>query len=88
MCEWNTIELIEIANGEVIQVDSCIRDLVESLNDHGIPTIASCCGHNKRPGSIVLEDGRHLEILPDRQTWDDVQVAYKHAGLFEPINPV
>jgi len=53
MCEWNTIELIEIANGEVIQVDSCIRDLVESLNDHGIPTIASCCGHNKRPGSIV-----------------------------------
>jgi hypothetical protein len=41
------------------EVDKCIASIVESL-----PTVSSCCGHGKRTGRIVLEDGRELEIHP------------------------
>jgi hypothetical protein len=42
--------------------DPCLVPLVRALNDGGIPTKASCCGHGKRNGSIVLADGRELVI--------------------------
>lgn len=83
MCEWN--EQFEY-EGKKFAVDSCIAPLIKALNDVGIKTVASCCGHGKRPGNIALKDGRELEILPDKETWDKVQEAYKQAGLFEPIN--
>jgi hypothetical protein len=44
--------------------DPCIAPLVKALNEGGIPTVASCCGHGKRPGKIALADGRELFILP------------------------
>jgi len=43
-------------------VDKCIAPLVQSLNDCGLQTIASCCGHNHQPGRISLEDGREILI--------------------------
>ena len=43
-------------------IDACIAPLVDALNDAGIATAASCCGHGKGPGHIVTEDGRVLEI--------------------------
>jgi len=58
--------------------DPCIAPLVRALNEaeylpsvlsrlnpDGIRTLASCCGHEKRPGKIALADGRELFILPD-----------------------
>jgi hypothetical protein len=36
--------------------DPCIEPLVRALNDAGIATRASCCGHGHRPGNIVLAD--------------------------------
>lgn len=42
--------------------DPCIAPLVKALNDGGIRTVASCCGHGKNDGSIVLADGRELVI--------------------------
>lgn len=45
-------------------VDPCIAPLVAALNDAGIPTAASCCGHGHRPGTIALADGRELLIMP------------------------
>ena len=47
------------------KVDSCIAPLVRALNDAGIETVASCCGHGNRPGNIALAGGRELFILPD-----------------------
>lgn len=44
-------------------VDRCIAPIVEALNAHSILTEASCCGHGKAPGSIVLQDGRELRVL-------------------------
>ena len=49
-------------------IDECIRPLVKALNDAGMTTIASCCGHGYQPTSIVLADGREIIILPDRKT--------------------
>ena len=43
-------------------VDSCLVDLVESLNAGGVYTAACCCGHGNGPGKIVLHDGRILII--------------------------
>jgi hypothetical protein len=45
--------------------DPCLVPLIKALNDGGILTIASCCGHGKNPGTIALTDGRWLVILPD-----------------------
>ena len=44
-----------------VEVDSCIADIVQALNDAGIDTAGSCCGHGKRPGVIFLY-GRTLYI--------------------------
>lgn len=43
-------------------IDRCIAPLVMALNEAGIITIASCCGHGREPGRIDLLDGRVLRI--------------------------
>jgi hypothetical protein len=43
-------------------VDSCIADLVQALNNAGVYTSNSCCGHGKTEGVIALHDGRELTI--------------------------
>lgn len=49
-------------NGRVVCVDWCIHQIIAALNAGGVRTVASCCGHGKRSGSILLEDGRRLVI--------------------------
>ena len=51
-------------------VDPCIAPLVAALNDAGIPTVASCCGHGHRPGTVALADGRELLVMP---SFDDAR---------------
>ncbi|MCK5601619.1 hypothetical protein KAR91_07120 [Candidatus Pacearchaeota archaeon] len=63
-----------------VSIDSCIAPIVQALNNAGIATVASCCGHNKRPGNIVLKDGRELIIVPDFETGRLIDKA------FPPIN--
>jgi len=43
-------------------IDYCIADLVTALNAANILTLASCCGHGKQSGNILLEDGREIII--------------------------
>lgn len=54
--------------GRRVEIDLCIADIVAALVAANIAPVASCCGHGKIPGSIVLEDGRELFIanLPVR----------------------
>lgn len=49
-------------NGKVQSIDFCIAHIVSALNAGGILTVASCCGHNKIDGSIVLDNGIELII--------------------------
>ena len=48
-----------------VYCDPCLVPLVKGLNDAGFKTVASCCGHGLRNGSIALKDGRCLIITPD-----------------------
>lgn len=48
--------------------DPCLEPLVRALNDGGLPTIASCCGHGLLPGNVVLADGQTLLLLP---SWNE-----------------
>lgn len=74
MCKWGiTATQVKLAhpNGKGrthVPVDPCIAHLVQGLNDAGLQTVASCCGHGKRPGNIMLEDGQELVIAPDYDT--------------------
>lgn len=45
--------------------DPCIAPIVAALNAGFVDTVASCCGHGRRPGSIALKDGRWLIIVDD-----------------------
>jgi hypothetical protein len=42
--------------------DPCIAPLVKALNDAGLRTVASCCGHGKVAGSVILADHRWIHI--------------------------
>ena len=56
MCKWGTSEKLEVKIPQhlsrtgkerlkVVDIDSCIYSIVKALNDGGVTTIASCCGH-------------------------------------------
>ena len=79
MCKWGTHTTLSINNKSVF-IDSCIASIVEALNAAGIKTIASCCGHKRNFGSIVLADGRELLVCKDFDT------ARKIDALFENIH--
>jgi hypothetical protein len=77
MCEWGKCEQVRLfrpnKKGRThVPVDSCIAPIVQALQDAGIDTIASCCGHGKIPGSILFRDddkimgSRELIIVSDR----------------------
>jgi len=63
-------------NGKVVAIDHCISRIVAALNAANIRTIASCCGHQKTYGDIMLKDGRVLIVLPrapnGREEWKEV----------------
>jgi hypothetical protein len=75
MCKWGTTTDVRLyaagwngtgkprANGTyLIPIDSCIAPIVKALNDGGVLTRNSCCGHGKGPGKIDLVDGRTLVV--------------------------
>ncbi len=79
MCRWGTDTLLWVLipaelshTGEAFWakrgVDACIADLVQALNDAGIYTSQSCCGHGKGDGLISLHDGRELIIKMPKNT--------------------
>lgn len=97
MCKWNTTTLVEVTiparlshtgkdRVKMVGVDSCIALIVTILNDNGILTDASCCGHGKMFGSIILADGRELLISPDRETTLRAEKILIENGILEPIN--
>ena len=61
---------------EKVWCDPCIAPLVKALNEGGIATVASCCGHGERNGSICLADGRELLI----RTFTPHDVLYAEAA--------
>lgn len=73
MCEWGTHTPVRVkipadlacegrVKWKLVMIDSCIADIVKALQDGGIDMRASCCGHGKRNGHILLQDGREITI--------------------------
>jgi hypothetical protein len=68
MCKWGTDKKVklfkkkEYSGKRYIMVDECIADIIQALNNYGIETVCSCCGHFKGDGRIDLVDGRILII--------------------------
>ena len=73
MCDWGETVILSVVmhpdnshTGKLRRarkgVDKCIAPIVKALNDAKIYTRASCCGHGKQDGSIILHDGRELII--------------------------
>jgi len=52
-----------LIDGKEVKIDRCIAPIVKALNDAGIKTVSSCCGHGKWDGYILLED-RALIVWP------------------------
>jgi len=46
-----------------VKLDSCIAPLILNLNQHNFKTLASCCGHNKYPMTIIVESNTNLELI-------------------------
>ena len=86
MCKWGKHTGLVVC-GRVRDIDSCIYPLVAALNKEGFTTVACCCGHGQRPGTIALADGRELLILPDFRTARKVDALLETAGMADPINP-
>jgi hypothetical protein len=81
MCIQGTEKEIRTSGGKIKSCDVCIQPLIQSLNDVGLETIASCCGHGKQPANIVLKGGREVMIF------DDFDTARMVSNLFEPLHP-
>lgn len=78
MCEWGNTAPLRVlvpadlswtgqARWDTKDIDRCLLPLVQALNDSGLPTRASCCGHGHRPGNVVLADGRWLIVASEEQ---------------------
>jgi hypothetical protein len=68
-CEFGTYSCtvsMPIAN-RVEEVDYCIARIVAALNAANIKTLASCCGHGIKEGSIILEDGMELVMTKQKK---------------------
>lgn len=75
MCKHGDVVLINI-NGRVCDIDRCIAPIVQALNDGEVPTVACCCGHNNRPGNIMLADGRELVIAQSFEVGRKIDKAF------------
>ena len=54
MCKPNTFAYIWL-DGELTPIDACIAPLIMQLNQFGIKTIQSCCGHGKGYPNVICE---------------------------------
>lgn len=61
MCFHGFQKLIRVINSnqtkEEVFVDSCIAEEIQHLNNQGIVTISSCCGHGKAGQIVEYQNG-------------------------------
>jgi hypothetical protein len=80
MCDLHPREDNMIALSDTVWCDPCIVRLVSALNDGGLPTIASCCGHNRRPATTFLANDAGVVLWMATAEYDRI------AGLWPGIN--
>ncbi|MBQ4899343.1 hypothetical protein KB559_10890 [Paenibacillus sp. Marseille-P2973] len=79
MCKHGTTKPVKlntprmVSGNQVVDVDACIADEIQELNDMGIITIGSCCGHGA--------DGEIPHVLIEEES---VTIANRLGYQFEP----
>lgn len=68
----------------IVWCDPCLEEIVQVLNDGGLPTIASCCGHGVNPGRITLHDGREFLLFPNFDATSAAVDALHETRVFPP----
>lgn len=63
--------------------DPCLVPIIKALNDGGLPTISSCCGHGSYVSSIALADGRWVLVLPDMETFQAMDTKLPNISDYE-----
>ena len=58
--------------GRVRSIDFCISDIVAALNAANITTAASCCGHGRFPGSVLLDEADRHIIICTKAAFDEL----------------
>ena len=68
MCDETT--KVHLASHRDVEVDACIARFVQALNNAGIMTSTSCCGHGERDASFLThsEGEYRLVIIVDAAT--------------------
>lgn len=56
--------------------DPCIEPLVSALNQGGIKTVASCCGHGTHPTIVIDSQDRWLLLVPRKQADEILELLY------------
>lgn len=90
MCKYGTYASVTIKHKgrdvTMSTIDSCIAPIVQALNNAGIITMASCCGHENINGWIPLADGREILIAKNREEARLMESVFKvdiHGAPFE-----
>lgn len=73
-------------NGNYIFCDPCIVPIIKALNEGGIETMASCCGHGRRPGVIIFSDDTWLTIST-REEADEINKLFHTDINGDPFPP-
>jgi len=73
MCKWGDsipLEVTILATGshtgkerkDMKLIDKCLAPLIKMLNEYGIKTLSSCCGHGKTKKSWIMIDPRNIHF--------------------------
>lgn len=78
MCKYGTHASVTVSGVTINTIDACIAPIVQALNNAGIETVASCCGHGNCNGVISLSDGREILIA---RNWDEARLMERVIGV-------
>jgi len=53
MCQKRSSVIAQLTPDKAVRVDACLRNAMVTMYQHGIETVASCCGHGRYPITIV-----------------------------------
>jgi hypothetical protein len=63
MCKFGTVRNITVLRQDnAAKVDACLAPLVYLLNQFGIKTITSCCGHGKASVSSIRIHPKNIKL--------------------------
>ena len=63
MCLSRNSKKVKIGN-RIVRVDKCLANLIKILNEKGIRTLGSCCGHFRYPTTLIVNfDGNIIELM-------------------------